>query len=362
MKIAMIGVRALGYPAGIDTYVTEVATRLVKKGHGVTVFCQSPYAKDIVLHEGVRFVVVRTIANKHLGTPVYAVLATVRMMFGRYDVVQYHGLGSAFCSIIPRLFGRKTVVTPHALDWEGQKWGFVARRVLILIGWMVSRVPHRTTVVSKVVQSHFMDRYGRSVEYIPNGASILPPLGPELIGRFGLGRRNYILFLGRLTSGKGCEYLMEAYRRLKTDLKLVVAGDTMHDRGYMEMLRRLGGPGVIFTGWVKGDMKRELLSNAYLFVQPSELEGMSGVLLEAMSYGLCAVASDIPQNLEVIGDAGVSFRNKDVEALRRTIESLIDDDERVERLGSLARERISKCYNWDEIAGMWEGLYGSLVG
>ena len=361
MKIAIIGVRSMGYTAGIDCYVTEVATRLANRRHDVTVFCQSPYTKKTDRYHGVRLVIIRTVKNKYLNTPIYAILATLQVMMHKYDIIQYHGLGSAFCSLVPRLLGKKTVVTVHALDWEGKKWGFFSKMILMFIGWVIPRFSSRTTVVSKVVQGFFKKKYHRHVEYIPNGANILPLKEPQLIRKYGLDKENYILCLGRLTPGKGCEYLIQAFNQLmETDLKLVISGDTMYDHNYVKLLMKFSDPSTIFTGWVQGDIKEELFSNAYLFVQPSELEGMSGVLLEAMSYGRCAIVSDIPQNLEAIGKAGCSFKNGDIDDLRRVMESLIHKRDRMAKMGNLARQRIIEHYHWDKITDTWEKLYNSL--
>ncbi|MFH0798832.1 MAG: glycosyltransferase family 4 protein [Pseudomonadota bacterium] len=357
----MIGIRSLGFTAGIDSYVTEVAMRLAKKGHCITVLCRSGYVVT-KNHNDIHVVAVRTIKNKYLGTPLYAFFSTIYVLTHRFDVISYHGLGSAGFSFLPRLFGRKVTVTIHALDWEGKKWSFFSRKVLCLAATMAIRFSNCTTVVSRYVKEYFENHHNRNVTYIPNGTSDAIPREPELIKEYGLKDGNYILFLGRLAPGKGCEYLMDAFGRLKLDLKLVIAGDAINEREYVESLRKMGGKNIIFTGWVQGPIKEELLSNAYLFIQPSELEGMSGVLLEAMSYGRCIVASDIPQNLEVIGETGFSFRSGDADDLKRIIEFLVENKEKARSHGNLGKERVLRCYHWDRIADEWQKTYCAVLG
>ncbi len=295
--------------------------------------------------------------NKYLGTPVYAMLATFKAVFGKYDVIHFQGLGSAFCCVVARFFGKRTVVTIHALDWEGKKWGPFSRTILKLTAWAALKFADQITVVSQVVRDHFRIRYHRDALYIPNGAVIATLREPALIKVFGLDEGNFILFLGRLTPGKGCEYLIRAFSRLKTDLKLVIAGDAITEGDYAASLKAMAGDDVIFTGFVDGEIKEELYSNARIFVQPSELEGASGVVLEAMGFGRCVLASDIPQNIEVLGDAGCYFKNGDPVDLERALKALFNDDAAIKMKGSAARGRVEKFYLWDEIASIWDETY-----
>lgn len=356
MKIAIIGLRSIGYPAGIDHYITEIASRLTNK-LDITVFCQRPYYETKNCGP-IKCIVIPTIPLKYFATPIYAILATVCATVGRYDIIHYHGLGSALCSFIPRIAGKKTIVTVHALDWEGKKWGFTARIILKLAALSATKLTNKMTVVSKVVQKYFREHYNYDAQLIPNGCSLAPKREPMLIKeKYGLDKENYILFMGRLAPGKGCEYLIEAYSGTDLPLKIVIAGDAICEHDYVTRLKKMAGKDIIFTGWVDGLLKEELLSNAYLFVQPSELEGMSGVLLEAMSYGRCVVVSDIPQNTEVIGDVGFSFKNRNVNELGILINSLVSKKDVVIRTGNMAQEKILKLYNWDKIASEWAETY-----
>ncbi len=160
---------------------------------------------------------------------------------------------------------------------------------------------------------------------------------------------------------KGCHYLIEAYNKLNTDLKLVIAGDSRFTDKYVTSLKKLADERTMFLGNVTGVLLAELLSNAYLLVQPSELEGLSISLLEAMSYGKCAVTSDIPEEIEVLADCGVTFSNKDTNDLREKLDMLIKNPSLVNRLGESARKRVSQNYNWDRITDETESLYHSLL-
>lgn len=357
MNIAIIGPRSLGYTAGIDHYVTETVARLSSKECKFTIYCRRLYKDDVDKSENIKKIKVATLNNKYLETPLYALLATFHALFGKYDIIHFQGLGSAFCAFIPRIFGKRTLATIHALDWEGKKWGYLSKKILKLNGWIAAKFAHKTTVVSKVVQDYFRKYYNCEAIYTPNVVNVLPPRKPELIKKYGIDKNNYILFIGRMAPGKGCEYLISAFRKIDTGMKLVIAGDTIHEHDYMEKLKEKASEDIIFVGWVKDQLKEELFSNAYLFVQPSELEGMSSVLLEAMSYGRCIVASNIPQNAEVLRGVGYLFENKNVDSLKEAIKLLLHDDRGVVRMGELARERVLKDYGWEKMIKLWKDIY-----
>ena len=215
------------------------------------------------------------------------------------------------------------------------------------------------------VGDYFREKYGRETVLIPNGidpAEIKPAC--EITKQFGLSSREYILFLGRLVPEKGIHYLIKAYQMLQTDKKLVMVGGTSDTDDYVKQLYDMAGQSssIIFTGFQQGLVAEELYSNAYLYVLPSDLEGMPLTLLEAMNYGCCCVTSDIGECVDVMDGCGFSFPHGNVEALRETLQDLCDHPDKVEAHRDEAKKVISSKYTWQDITTQTDKLYKSLLG
>jgi glycosyltransferase involved in cell wall biosynthesis len=360
----MVGSR--GIPAtysGIEASLQEICPRLVQRGHSVCVYAAAGTAPGRATYAGVRLRRLPAIYTKHLETASRAFLSVLDEMFRFNDIVHFHALGPSLLSFLPRLTGKRTVATIHGLDWKHAKWGTAAKKVLKLGEWGAVRFPDATIVVSRSLKEYFRQKHGRDVVYIPNGVTIRRPRERKLLASLGLESAPYILFVSRLIPGKGLECLLRAFNKIETDHRLVLAGDAAYDRYYVEKLRRLaaGNHRVIFPGFVTGPLLEELFSNAEFYVFPSETEGLSISLLEAMSYARCVLVSDIVPNREVVADKGFYFRARDTEDLRRSIMWLIANKELAGRKGMEAREHVSKNYNWDGIVGRMEQLYADVL-
>ena len=220
-----------------------------------------------------------------------------------------HAEGPAFFCWIPKLFGKRVISTIHGLDWAREKWKFGVGSKFIRQGEKNAvKYADEIIVLSKDVQKYFLETYGRETHFIPNGVNRPEVREAKLItDHFGLEKDSYILFLGRLVPEKGIRYLVEAFKNVKTDKKLVIAGGSSDTDSFMEELKELakGDDRILFTGFVQGAMLDELYSNAYIYTLPSDLEGMPLSLLEAMSYGNCCLVSDIPECAEVVEDKDI---------------------------------------------------------
>ncbi len=353
-----------GIPAtygGIERHVEELATRLVDRGHEVTVYCRPYYTKVTGDYRGVKLQSIPSIRTKHLDTASHCALAMPHIMSQGFDIVHFHALGPSLFSKLPRYRSMKTLVTVHGLDWQREKWGAFATWVLKRGEYTSVYYPDRTVVVSKALREYFWSRYDYSASYIPNGTVLPNVREADKIKELGLDPGNYVLFVGRLVPEKGCHYLLDAYRKLNTDMPLVVVGGTSFSSEYVDQLHELGGDRARFLGYVYGDVLDELYSNARIFVLPSDLEGLPIALLEAMSFGNCCLTSDIAENLEVIGDCGVTFKQSNVEDLASHLQELIDDPDRCTSLGERARRHVLQTYDWDGVTLHTEALYYSLM-
>jgi glycosyltransferase involved in cell wall biosynthesis len=362
IKIAYIGGRGvIGKYSGIETYYEETGKRLASSSQGVTVYCRTYFTPAIAQHKGMRIVRLPTIRSKHLETLVHTVLSTAHACFQNYDVVHYHTLGPSLFSFIPRLFGKKTVVTVQGLDWQRRKWSPFARSVLKVGEWTSARLPNKTIVVSKTLEKYYLSRYSRPCAYIPNGTELSRRSDGGHLEKFALRSKNYVLFLGRFSPEKNCHLLINAFEKIETPMKLVLAGGSSHTDDYSSRMRQHASDRIMILDWLSGDTLRDVLANAALFVLPSDMEGLSLSLLEAMGAGVCVLTSDTPENREVVEDCGFTFRAGDEDDLQRMLTLLLNDPELRERAGEKARIRVRQDYLWDEvtqqIAAVYEGLF-----
>lgn len=359
----MIGQK--GVPAthgGVERHVEELGARLVGLGHDVTVFTRPNYT-DPQLREyrGMRLVSLPTLNSKHLDAIIHSILASFATWVGKYDVVHYHAIGPCLASPIARLRGRRVVATIHGQDWRRGKWGRVASAVLHLSEWMALHVPHATISVSETLAKRYREESGCPVIYIPNGISI--DLGDDtaVLREFGLSDGCYILFAGRLVPEKGAHYLIEAHGRAGIDVPLVIAGDSSNSGTYVAQLHAAAAAGVVFTGYQYGARLAALFRHAALFVLPSDLEGLPIVLLEALSYGVPVLASDIAPNVEVLGGHGRYFAAGDVAGLSVALLKCLGNGDEMRTEAHTIAERALRDYDWDRVADETARVYAALV-
>jgi glycosyltransferase involved in cell wall biosynthesis len=309
-----------------------------------------------------RLVRLPTIRSKHFETVIHTFLSTLHALFGRYDVVHYHALGPALFSFVPRASGVKTAVTVQGLDWQRKKWRWLASGVLRAGERASAFLPNGTMVVSKVLQRRYREEHDVEAFYVPNGGVLRDRVAPRKILEWGLEPSGYVLFLGRFSPEKGCHLLVNAFEELNTDVKLVMAGASSYCDDYSRELRTHASERVKMLDWVSGEILDELLTNCMIFVLPSELEGLSLALLEAMGAGLCVLTSDIPENREVVEGAGFTFRHGDAGDLADRLDYLLANPAIRETAGRLARQRIEERYEWQKVAIEIEQAYFEILG
>ena len=362
MKVAFIGGRGvISKYSGIEAYYEEVGRELAHRGHDVTVYCRSYFTPPQQKHEGMNIVRIPTLRTKHLETAMHTFLSSLHVLFSRNRIVHYHALGPSLFSFIPRLAGKKTVVTVQGLDWQRKKWNALASAVLRAGEHASATLPDATMVVSQTLRKYYDDRYGREPLCIPNGTHLRDRREPSHLSDWGLAQDDYILFLGRFSPEKNCHMLIDAYERLDTPIKLVFAGGSSYTDAYVDRLRRHASDRIRFLPWVGGDELEELLTNAMLFALPSDMEGLSLALLDAMGAGVCVVTSDIPENRELVDGAGYTFRRADVEDLERVLRMLVGDPAARRSAAEAAKQRIRDHYLWSDIACRIEAAYLKLT-
>lgn len=346
---------------GVEIVVEELATRQAALGHNVTCISRRGHhvsgaefdGETLEEYKGVKIVTVPTIEKKGLSAASSSFFATVKSSFGKYDVVHIHAEGPAAFCWLPKLFGKKVVCHCHGLDWDRPKWrGSFAGKYIKLGEKMMAKHADDIIVLSESVKKYFKDKYNRDTLFIPNGVSKTEIKAADLIKeKWGLDRGSYFLTLSRLTEEKNIHLLIQAFKNISTNKKLVIAGGNSDSTDYIERLHELvaNDERIIFTGFVQGQLLEELYSNAYVYCLPSELEGMPLSLLEAMSYGNCCLTSDIPECTDVTQDKGISFIKNDLQDLQMKLQTLSENPELVKKYKSVVTEYICERFSWDEI-------------
>lgn len=366
MRIAFLGQKSLELNergGGVERHVAQLAPRLVELGERVTVYVRPRYAAARPRYiQGVRVRYMPTVYTKHLEAVVHVFLSTMDILARPVDVAHYQGVGPALlCWLVRALRPRTTVVvTFHAQDQYHQKWGAVARHILRFGEWMACHAPHATIVVSHGLQVLCRTHHHTEAVFIPNGATTTTVRTVRYIAREGLKSKRYFLFVGRLLPVKGVQYLIRAFRRVRTDMALVVIGGTAAgEDAYVESLRHLasGDSRIRLLGFRPPEEVAEFYAHAYVYCQPSESEGLPMSVIEAMGHATAVLVSDIPGNLEAIHRTGFTFENKNVDDLARQIQHLVDHPDEVARAGGAVRAAVERYFNWDRIAEQTLAVY-----
>jgi len=363
LSLAFMGMRGLPADlpgAGGGERETEAkTTRLAERGHRVTVYCRWHYnRRPQTPWRGIRLISLPSLHTKNLDTVSHTLLAALHVLLpGGADIVSLHGMGNALFVPLLRLGGKRVVVYMDGIDWERPKWGRPARLALQAAAWLAFRLANAVYVDNQASQAGFQTLFNHAPQVITLAADVWPAPGSDLLAGYGLEPNGYILFVGLLRPDKGVHLLLEAYAGLKTAVPLVIVGDDPDHGEYAESLKRTPDGRVRFLGYAYGQAARQLFANCLVYVQPSVMEGNSPALMSAMACGRCVVASDIAQNRETVGEAGLTFRSQDAQDLSQVLAGALATPERARQFGSAALERINTVYNWDRVIDQLEALY-----
>ena len=377
MKIEMFGHKRIpSREGGVEIVVEELATRMIEKGNRVICYNRKGHhvsgaefdGQTNRSYKGIKIVPVWTLDKKGLAAMTSSFFAALKVIRSNTDVVHIHAEGpAAMCGLIKILSRKnkegkkkKVIVTIHGLDWQRAKWGGFATKYIRWGEKQAVKYADNIIVLSKGVQKYFKQTYNRDTEFIPNGVSKPEIRKADEIKRiWGLEKDSYVLFLGRIVPEKGLRYLIQAWKNISTDKKLIIAGGTSDTQDFVVELKKMSASDdrIVFVGFQQGRILEELYSNAYIYTLPSDLEGMPLSLLEAMSYGNCCVVSNIDECAEVVEDNAVVFEHSNVNELRRVLQELLNSPEKVQRYKNEASEFIIGKYNWDDVVDKTLELY-----
>jgi glycosyltransferase involved in cell wall biosynthesis len=360
MNIAFAVVKHIALGGGIERYTAELGARLVRRGHAVRVYTMRSYGPAPRWHEGMRIVRLPCIpltSCEKLSASILGVLHAALSPWA--DIVHLHSIAPGAMGWFARLCHKPTVLQFHGVEWQRARWSPLGSAVLHALERCSVRVNGHFTAVSRAQCDYYRRTYGIEARYIPGGAVVEPPVEPRELATLGLVPGHYALFAARLVREKGAHYLIEAFRRLDTRAKLVIAGDVRGADAYRQELHRLaGGDGrIVWPGFVQGRLREELFSHARVLVQPSDVEGLSIGVLEAMGRGTCCLVSDIPENVEAVGADGITFRRGDVGDLAAKLGDILDGRDTDAGRGARTMARVRDEYSWDRIADAFERYY-----
>jgi len=359
MKIAIIGTR--GIPAcygGFETLAEELAVRLVRRGHRVTVYCRSHYTSpSLKEYKGVHLVVLPTIRHKYLDTVIHTFLSVFHGFFKGYEVILICNSVNALASFIPRLSGARVIVNVDGMDRKRKKWNSLGKLVYLISEYLVTFLPNAIITDTRFIQGYYQKRYRKDSTYIAYGGDLPTPTDTGLLRELGLEKGRYLLFVGRLEPENNAHRVIKAFEKVKTDMELVVLGDAPYCRNYIEELKSTRDGRIRFPGSIYGEGYRKILSQCYFSIRASEVGGIHPALLEAMGYGKCILASDNRQNRETIGEAGLYFNLDQEDELQARMQYLVDHPGVIAEYGAQARRRLEKYFTWDKVTDEYERLF-----
>lgn len=364
MKIYMIGQK--GIPAtygGIERHVEEIAKRLAKK-HEVFVFCRSYYTKlSSNSYKNIKLIKLPTIRTKYLDTVIHAFLCYLYVLPRKADIINVHAYGpSLFLPFLKLKRKTKIIATVHGLDWKRAKWGRISCAVLKMGERFITKYSDIIIVISESLKNYYQKTYQKKTFVVPNGVVIYPIRPLKNMIKSNLEAQKYILSIARLVPEKGIHYLIEAFKGIRTNMKLVIVGGSSHSNSYVDNLKKIAqdSKNIIFTGYLYNDSLQELYSNGYLYVQPSDLEGGVPItLLDALSFNNAVLVSDIPEQAEIVNNKlGFSFKAGNINSLKSQLEKIIASPELINNIKKHKPENyVRKHFSWDKSVKKIEILY-----
>jgi glycosyltransferase involved in cell wall biosynthesis len=359
MKIAFIGQKGIPVESGgVERRVEEVSIRMAHIGHEVFVYARKNYCpKKINRYKEVNLIYLPSIPTKNLSAISHTFFAVIHSLFQDYDVIHFQAPGpSTLCWII-KLFKRKTILiaTFNSRDSQHQKWGIFARFYLNLGEWIISKVPDKTIVVSGILKKYVKDEFDSDSIVVHNGSAVEEISDSHEIKKWDLEEKKYFLTVNRLVRHKNIHHLIQAFQnlyvgnRIPKDFKLVITGDGAYTDEYVDYIKDLARDceNIIFTGNQTGETLAQLFHYSYSFVQPSEAEGLSNALLEAMGYGIAPIISDIPENIRPVQQNGIIFRKGSIFDLEEKMILAIRNPEAMKVMGEKAKQFVKCNYNWE---------------
>ena len=368
-NISVFGVRSIppsDGSGGSETYAVELYSRLVLRGHNVTVYCRKYFFHEKKYprrYKNIKLIYLPTIKIAGIDTFFHSFLSTMHiLLFNSSSIVHIHNAGNSIFVLPLRFFGINCYVSMDGIDWNRLRWNSFARTYLKLTNNLAFKVCNKVIIDNDIVKKFYENNYAEKIKVIYYGANILNVKTYKIPKSFGLTKNQYILFIGRFSKEKGVHHLINAFEKTNTNLKLVIVGDDLFNKAWVKKLKSTKDKRIIFTGYLYGNGINELIQNCFLYVQPSEVEGLSPVILRVMGMGKCVLSSDIPANKKLVENNGYLFKNTNAESLKNNIEYLIENEQLVNDSGAKSLEFVKNNYSWDSVTDKHEKIFLNKLG
>lgn len=364
MRIALLGTR--GIPAnygGFETFAEELSVRLAARGHEVTVYCRATqYEEHMDEYRGVKRVTLPSLHTKSLDTLSHSAISSLHFCLKGADIAYFCNGANSIFTLLPRLRGARVILNTDGLEWERAKWGFAGKSWYKISERISCVLPHVLVSDSRVIQRYYKSKYGLDSAFVAYGADIVERgTKRELLEPIGVEPEEYFLYVSRLEPENNPHLLVKAFEQVKTDKKLLIVGSAPFAHDFIRDLKSTTDPRILFPGALYGDIYAALRANAYVYVNAMEVGGTHPAILEAMGAGNCCLVSDIDYNEEAVAEAGVTFKNKDVDDLRDKLQHLADQPDEVRQHGRNAVERVRQTYIWDDVVTQYERIFEAML-
>jgi glycosyltransferase involved in cell wall biosynthesis len=360
LHIALLGTR--GIPAnygGFETFAEEISTRLVRRGHKVTVYCREKYEQPA--YRGVQLVYLPSIRHKYLDTLAHTFLSTCHLAFHRADVALYCNAANAIFTLAPRALGIPAALNVDGIERQRKKWNAFARAWYFGSEYLATVLPNAIVTDAQTIQDYYAKRYRKTGTFIPYGAETGKESTCNVPRALGLEPGQYFLYVSRLEPENHALQVRCAFEKVPSTMKLALIGDAPHAAAYIARVRNTSDPRIVMPGGIYGLGYRELGSHCFAYIHATEVGGTHPALIEAMGRGALVLYRNTPENAEVCGEAGLPF--EDEEGLTARMREAISMPETLrEQYRQNAVERVKRHYNWDAVTTQYERLLGSLIG
>lgn len=355
-RIAAFGFRSIPPTAGCagaDKFGEELFTRLVEHGYKVHAYNRIYEGATPAPHtyKGINIISFRTVKRTGFDTLLHSLKATWHIIrHNTGDIVHIQNGGNSIWALPLRLAGKKVFISQDGVDWKRDKWPWYGRMYLYLSSFMTAYLPNTVIFDNVFVKDIFEKKFRKNFNFIPFGSEVRTDLEhSSILEKLGLRPNEYFLFVGRFIPDKGLQYLVPAFERLQTDKKLVLVGGSPNPSDFENRIRSTQDLRILFPGYIYGADANALMSSAYAYIQPSDVEGLSPVILENMGLGTPIICSDIKENLYVVEDTAMTFRQGDTENLLQTLELAESKPDKLRENAQSAKRRADKNFSWDAI-------------
>ena len=366
LRIAAFGCRYLppkDGSAGEDKFSSELYPRIVKLGHSVVVYTRV-YTKQKNKkqnYKGVTIIALKTVRKSGFDTFLHSLKATVHILVHNTgDIIHIHNGGNSIWAFFLRIFGKKVYISQDGIDWKREKWPWFGKLYLRLSSLFTAYFPNKVIFDNIYAKNCFENKFKKHFSMIEYGADVkVKGNQSNILDKLGLSSGEYILFVGRFIPDKGVHYLIQAFKKTDIVMKLVLVGGSPNTNEYENYIKSLvdNDLRIIFPGFIYGDDVNVLIEGAYLYVQPSDVEGLSPVILQVMGLGTPLICSDIPENKYIVQDDAMLFNKSDINSLKNMLIYALNNPLEIERKTKIGKTRILHEYNWDSVSTKYEKIF-----